>query len=120
MGEECPGMALLDDIGGDWTRPAGFPDGLMQKVLAGSLDEAAKIGHRTRLVRFEPGADTAAPFVHDYREEAFLVSGDLQDRAGAVFRPGSYVCRPPGTSHGPFISANGCILLETHYYDRRV
>lgn len=113
-------MAPLDDLGGDWSRPAGFPAGLVQKDLAGSLDERSKTGHRTRLVRFDPGADTAAPFLHDYWEEAFVVCGDLQDRAGNVFGPGSYVCRPPGTSHGPFTSASGCILLETHYYDRRV
>jgi hypothetical protein len=28
-------------------------------------------------LRFEPGARTATPFVHDYWEEVFLLSGDL-------------------------------------------
>lgn len=117
--KQCPGMEPLDYAGGDWSRPAGFPAGLEQKVLSGSLDETAKVGRRTQLVRFDPGADTLAPFVHDYWEEAFVVTGDLEDRAGNRFGPGCYVCRSPETSHGPFVSVNGCILLETHYYDRR-
>ena len=60
-----------------WRTPAGYPKGIQEKILSGALDETAQTGNRTRLLRFEPGARTALPFVHDYWEEVFLVSGDL-------------------------------------------
>ena len=40
---------------------------------------------RTRLLRFDPGVYTTAPFVHDHWEEVYLISGDLivgNDRRG--------------------------------------
>ena len=91
--------------------------------MAGALDEDAKTGTRTRLLRFQPGVFTTAPFVHDYWEEVYLVSGDLtvgndeKGQGGEAFMPNTYACRPPGAYHGPFKSENGCLLLETHYYD---
>ena len=62
------------------------------------------------------------PFVHEYWEEVFLVSGDLvcgsdaQGKGGESFTGPTYCVRPPGVYHGPFTSKNGCLLLETHYY----
>jgi len=112
------------DMGSGWETPAGYPAGIQQKILAGRLDEAAKTGNRTRLLRFAPGAFTTAPFVHDYWEEVYLVSGDLivgndaEGRGGEAFAPNTYACRPPGVYHGPFRSERGCLLLETHYYDQ--
>ncbi|HZT87738.1 MAG TPA: hypothetical protein VFA12_07200 [Stellaceae bacterium] len=106
-----------------WEVPAGYPPGIEQKILAGSLDENGRSGSRTRLLRFQPGVFTTAPFVHDYWEEVYLVEGDLtvgNDAAGAGgenFPPGTYACRPPGAVHGPFKSINGCLLLEIHYYE---
>ena len=35
------------------------------------------MGSRTRLLRFEPGVYTTAPFVHDHWEEVYLLQGDL-------------------------------------------
>jgi hypothetical protein len=111
------------DLSTGWETPPGYPPGIQQKILAGFLDEAAKRGHRTRLLRFAPGVFTTAPFVHDYWEEVCLVSGDLivgndaQGRGGDVFKGSAYACRPPGARHGPFKSETGCLLLETHYYD---
>jgi len=111
------------DLGAGWEVPAGYPDGIQQKILAGSLDESKRSGSRTRLLRFEPGVFTVAPFVHDYWEEVYLVSGDLtvgndaQGNGGTAFRPNTYACRPPGAFHGPFKSEKGCMLLEIHYYD---
>ena len=101
----------------------GYPAGIQQKILSGALDEAAKSGSRTRLLRFAPGVYTTKPFVHDYWEEVFLVSGDLtvgndeEGRGGTSFRPHTYACRPPGAYHGPFRSDGGCLLLEMHYFD---
>jgi hypothetical protein len=65
------------DLSSGWETPAGYPDGIEQKILAGSLDEKNKRGSRTRLLRFQPGAFTTKPFEHDYWEEVFLVSGTL-------------------------------------------
>ena len=113
---------LVDLAGEDWHSPPGYPAGIQQKILAGSLDEAAGEGSRTRLLRFLPDAYTTRPFVHDYWEEVYLISGDLivvDERNGEgieVFGPNTYACRPPGIHHGPFRSQSGCLLLEIHYY----
>lgn len=111
------------DMGTGWHVPAGYPEGIEQKILAGALDEDAKSGNRTRLLRFAPGVFTTKPFVHDYWEEVYLVSGDLtvgndeNGKGGESFSPNTYACRPPGAYHGPFKSEQGCVLLEIHYYD---
>jgi hypothetical protein len=111
------------DLTSGWEAPPGYPPGIEQKILAGALDERAKRGTRTRLLRFAPGAFTSAPFIHEYWEEVYLVSGDLtvgndaEGRGGTPFRQDTYACRPPGAAHGPFKSEGGCILFEIHYYD---
>ena len=111
------------DPGRGWETPAGYPQGIEQQILAGVLDEKAKRGHRSRHLRFAPGVYTTEPFVHDYWEEVYLVSGDLivgndkQGNGGTPFGPHTYACRPPGTPHGPFKSERGCLLFEIHYYD---
>ena len=55
----------------------GYPPGFSEKILAGSLDEKNKRGNRTRMLRIEAGAFSTKPFVHEYWEEVFLLSGDL-------------------------------------------
>lgn len=111
----------IDMITG-WETPAGYPAGIQQKILSGSLDERGKTGNRSRLLRFAPGEYTIKPFVHDYWEEVFLVSGDLivgnneKGEGGEAFQPLTYACRPPGVHHGPFKSVGGCVLFEIHYY----
>ena len=111
------------DMQEGWEIPPGYPDGITQKILAGALDEENKTGNRTRLLSFGAGVFTTEPFVHDYWEEVFLISGDLtvgndaSGHGGESFAPHTYACRPPGKFHGPFTSAGGCLLLEIHYYD---
>jgi hypothetical protein len=108
------------DLGAGWQVPVGYPPGIEQKILAGHLDEANRKGNRTRLLRFLPGVFTTKPFVHEYWEEVYLISGDLiVGDAGnqETFAPNTYACRPPGVHHGPFKSATGCLLLEIHYFD---
>jgi len=111
------------DLDRGWHVPPGYPDGIEQKILAGSLDERNKRGNRTRLLRFQPGVFTTEPFVHDYWEEVYQLRGDLivgndaDGEGGVPFAPDTYACRPPGTCHGPFKSETGCLLLEIHYYD---
>jgi ChrR Cupin-like domain len=108
-----------------WHTPEGYPTGIEQKILAGALDEPNKSGHRTRLLRFAPGVYTTAPFVHDYWEEVYLVTGDLtvgndaNGNGGDSFEQHTYACRPPGAYHGPFKSVGGCVLLESHYYEEK-
>lgn len=111
------------DMAQGWETPAGYPPGIQQQIINGYLDEKNKKGHRTRHLRFAPGVYTTEPFVHDYWEEVYLVSGDLtvgndkDGKGGVNFKPGTYACRPPGAYHGPFKSEGGCLLLETHFYD---
>ncbi len=94
-----------------------------QKILASDLDEKAKRGSRTRLLKIEPGAFSTVPFVHDHWEEVYVVQGDLivgndaQGRGGEQCFAPTYACRPPGAHHGPFTSKGGCILHEIHYYE---
>jgi len=110
------------DMKAGWETPPGYPAGIEQKILAGTLDEMNKAGSRTRLLRFQPGVYTTDPFVHDYWEEVFLVEGDLtvgndaDGNGGENFERGTYACRPPGAPHGPFKSNSGCLLYEQHYY----
>ena len=111
------------DLANGWEALPGYPAGIEQKVLAGHLDERARRGTRSRLLRFAPGVFTAQPFVHDYWEEVYVVAGDLivgndaSGHGGEAFGPNTYACRPPGVHHGPFKSRSGCLLFEVHYYD---
>ena len=111
------------DMHSGWETPPGYPSGIKQKLLASDLNENMKTGGRSRLLRFDPGVFTTAPFVHDHWEEVFLVSGDLivgndvKGSGGESFSHFTYACRPPGVPHGPFKSTKGCMLFEIHYYD---
>lgn len=111
------------DMNGGWHVPPGYPEGIEQKILAGSLDEENRQGSRTRLLRFAPGVFTTRPFIHDHWEEVYLIDGDLivgndaNGNGGKSFAPNTYACRPPGVYHGPFKSERGCVLIEMHYYD---
>ena len=110
------------DLNEGWETHPGYPAGIKQKIIAGALDETSKAGNRTRLLSFEPGVYTTYPFVHEYWEEVYLLSGDLivgndkNGNGGEKFTGPTYACRPPGAYHGPFKSENGCMLLETHYF----
>jgi len=116
------------DMAAGWELPPGYEPAsrAQQRILSGHLDEAARSGFRTRLLRFPAGFHTSLPFVHDYWEEVFLVSGDLwvgndgEGRGGVRFDPFTYACRPPGAYHGPFKSVGGCLLLELHYYESSI
>ncbi len=111
------------DLNSGWTTLPGYPPGITEKILASDLDEKNKMGSRTRLLKFEPGIFTTAPFVHDHWEEVYLLSGDLivgndeNGKGGESFSGSTYACRPPGAPHGPFKSETGCMIYEIHYYD---
>lgn len=103
------------DLATGWESIPGYPPGIQHKILAGSLDEQQRRGSRTRLLRFAPGALTTEPFIHDYWEEVFQLSGSLTV-GERTFGPMTYACRPPQVYHGPFRSDDGCLLLEFHFY----
>jgi hypothetical protein len=114
------------DLQTGWRTPPGYPSEIQQKILAGALNEVAKTGTRTRLLRFGAGARTTQPFVHDFWEEVYLLSGDLvvgDETSGLTlqnYSANTYACRPPGVYHGPFRSGKGCMLLEFHYYEQSI
>ena len=111
------------DIDEGWETPEGYPEGIKQKIISGKLDEINKTGSRTRLLKISKGTFTTEPFTHDYWEEVFLFEGDLTvgnnqiGKGGDSFTPLTYAVRPPATPHGPFATANGCTVMEIHYYD---
>jgi hypothetical protein len=112
------------DMGSGWEQVPGGAPGVQQKMLSGALDEDAKMGVRTRLIRFLPGTVAPNVFLHDYWEEVYLMTGtlitgcDASGAGGTEFNAPSYACRPPGTQHGPFTSAEGCVFFEIQYYLR--
>ena len=123
MGNGKPHLEFTElDMTGGWETPPGYPEGIKQKILASDIDEGAKTGSRSRLLRFDPGAFSTEQFVHDHWEEVYLVSGDItvgndaNGEGGERFNPPTYACRPPGVHHGPFKSEGGCVLFELHYY----
>lgn len=110
------------DVETGWEPAPGAAPGIEQKMLSGALDEENKVGVRTRLIRFQPGAIGPDQFVHDYWEEVYLIEGELilgndaEGNGGTVWQPPCYACRPPGTPHGPFASPRGCLFFEIQYY----
>ena len=114
------------DLRTGWRSPPGYPPEIEQKILAGALDEVAKTGTRTRLLRFGAGARTTQPFVHDYWEEVYLLSGDLvvgDERSGLTlqnYSANTYACRPPRRLSWSFPIQKGCMLLEFHYYEQSI
>ena len=97
-----------------WTQCAGDATGLWERVLAKDGDS----GIATRILRFDPGADSSpnGVQVHDFWEELYIISGELRDLTlGETFRAGMQSCRPPGMEHGPWISETGCEIFEVRY-----
>jgi len=100
----------------DWT-PAlgGIVPGLYERVLA---PDPAHSGVATRILRFDPGADTSAAGVqrHDFWEEVYILEGSLHDLTlNQTFPKGTYACRPPGMAHGPWVAPEGCTTFEVRY-----
>jgi hypothetical protein len=107
------------DLTSGWEALGDRYQGIEQKILSGHLEEKKRIGCRTRLLLFQPGAFTTEPFEHDYWEEVFQVSGDMT-AGGEKFGPMTYACRPPHLPHGPFRSESGCMLYEIHYFEASI
>src|SRR5690625_3433510 len=94
-----------DTVG--WTACDGKVPELTERVLATS----GRPGVVTRILRFEPGADTTpnGTLAHEFWEEVFILEGSMTDlRLGETFRAGDFACRPPGMEHGPWRTDEGC------------
>lgn len=105
-------FTMREDV--PWRPVEGVPH-TFEKIL--SRDE--ETGDYTRLMRFERGADTSklGAFRHDHWEDVYIISGSIHDLTlDETFGPGRYACRPPGMPHGPWTSADGCLLFEIRYH----
>lgn len=99
---------------GEWTPVAGV-DGLSERILA--RDEHT--GSYSRLLKFEPGADTSPMGIqkHNFWEEVLIYQGSLHDLTlNETFTQGMYACRPPGMAHGPWRAPDGCVTFEIRTY----
>lgn len=88
--------------------------GVSERVLARDPDR----GLLTRLVRWDPGLDTssAGPVAHQHFEEVLILTGSMHDlRLEQTFGAGWYASRPPGMVHGPWITTEGCTMLEIQH-----
>lgn len=109
-----PELEFFDVEGVEWTPVEGGMADQAERIL--SFDPQS--GLTTRVLRFQPGADTTPLGVlrHDFWEEVFILSGELHDLTlDEVFGPGTYACRPPGMPHGPWRSSSGCLTFEVRY-----
>lgn len=109
------------DMDSGWERPPGYATGVTAKVLADTLNETDRTGHRTLLQRYAPGVTDMRVLTHDFVEEVLILDGELLwlDEEGATvgrLPKNSYVCRPPHVPHGPFGTKTGCLMIAVFYY----
>ncbi len=108
-----PALEFFDSESVPWSSVAGQP-GVSERVLA----HDPVTGLLTRMVMWAPGVDTssAGAVTHEFYEEVLLLSGSIHDLTlGQTFAAGFYACRPPGMVHGPWKTADGCVMLEVRY-----
>ena len=77
--------------------------------LAFQLDSNRRLGTGFHLYKMEPGY-TTIPHQHNGDEEFFIISGDLTDNDGTVYRAGDLVLMKDGTQHCSH-SKNGCVIV---------
>jgi hypothetical protein len=98
----------------EYTICAGNDPKIKERVLA----KDPQTGVATRILRYEPGADSTPNGVqiHDFWEEVFILEGSFTDLTlGETFTAGMYACRPPGMPHGPWLSEEGVTTFEVRY-----
>jgi anti-sigma factor ChrR (cupin superfamily) len=72
-----------------------------------SFDPAT--GRGSYILVMAPGA-SSMPHRHTGREEFYVISGELVDCDGLVYRAGDFVSLAPGTTHAS-LTTEGCTLL---------
>ena len=98
-------VANLDEIEFEpFVNQHGIADG-----LAYQHDRDRPLGSGFHLYKMEPGY-TTIPHQHNGNEEFFIVSGDLADNDGTVYRAGDLVWMKDGTQHCSY-SEHGCVIV---------
>ena len=82
----------------------GVADGLVYQH-----DSDRRLGTGFHLYKMEAGY-TTIPHQHNGNEEFFIVSGDLTDNDGTIYRAGDLVWMKDGTQHCSY-SENGCVIV---------
>jgi anti-sigma factor ChrR (cupin superfamily) len=77
--------------------------------LAYQHDRDRPLGSGFHLYKMEPGY-TTIPHQHNGNEEFFIVSGDVADNDGTVYRAGDLVWMKDGTQHCSY-SEHGCVIV---------
>ena len=78
------------------------------------LDNSKPMGVGFHVYRMEPGS-TTRPHVHTSHEEFLILSGELIDNDGTVYREGDLVWLKKGTEHSSY-TKTGCtmtVFIET-------
>jgi ChrR Cupin-like domain len=102
----------VSDVG--YTICAGDDPKITERILATDPER----GVATRILRYEPGADSSRLGVqkHDFWEEVYIVEGSFTDLTlNQTFTAGMYACRPPGMAHGPWRTDEGVVTFEVRY-----
>ncbi|HEV7909215.1 MAG TPA: cupin domain-containing protein [Pseudonocardiaceae bacterium] len=98
----------------EYTICAGGNPKIKERILASDPGT----GVATRILRYEPGADSTPNGVqiHDFWEEVYILEGSFTDlELNQTFTAGQYACRPPGMRHGPWRSEEGVTTFEVRY-----
>jgi hypothetical protein len=98
----------------DFTVCAGDDPKITERILS----RDPETGVATRILRYEPGADSTpnGVQVHDFWEEVYILQGSFTDlELGETFTAGMYACRPPGMRHGPGRTDEGVTTFEVRY-----
>ena len=77
--------------------------------LAFQLDRNKRLGTGFHIYKMDPGY-TTIPHQHSGNEEFFVISGDLTDNDGTVYRAGDLVLMKDGTQHCSH-TENGCVIV---------
>ena len=77
--------------------------------LAFQLDRSKRLGTGLHIYRMEPGY-TSMPHLHHGNGEYFIITVDLTDNDGTVYRAGDLVLMKDGTQHCSH-TENGCVIV---------
>jgi anti-sigma factor ChrR (cupin superfamily) len=98
-------MINIDDVDFEpYVNGNGESDG-----LAFQLDRSKRLGTGFHLYKMEPGY-TTVPHQHRGNEEFFVISGEVVDNDGTVYRPGDLVLMKEDTEHCSY-TRDGCVIL---------
>lgn len=73
------------------------------------LDRNKRMGTGFHIYKMEPGY-TTIPHEHRSNEEFFIISGEITDNDGTVYREGDLVLMKAGTQHCSY-TEKGCVIV---------